>query len=136
MKFKLFLIVVPIILMATFMVFSGIVFDEPESEWNQTYGGASTDGALSFVETGDGGYALAGYTRSYGAGRYDFWLVKTDSNGVVTWNQTYGGASDDSSFWVIETSDEGYALTGLTESYGAGYDDIWLVKINTRTAST
>jgi len=51
-------------------------------EWNQTYGGASHDCAHSLVETSDGGYAIAGFTKSFGAGGYDFWLVKTDANGI------------------------------------------------------
>ena len=52
-------------------------------EWNQTYGGEYSDWAYSLVETSDGGYALCGYTRSFGAGEDDFWLVKTDEYGVV-----------------------------------------------------
>jgi hypothetical protein len=46
--------------------------------WSKTYGGTGWDEAYSVVQTGDGGYALAGYTDSYGAGGADFWLVKTD----------------------------------------------------------
>ncbi len=44
--------------------------------WSQTYGGEYDDIAYSLVETSDGGYALAGYTNSFGAGSTDFWLVK------------------------------------------------------------
>jgi len=51
-------------------------------EWNQTYGGTEYEVAYSLVATSDGGYALAGSTRSFGAGGYDFWLVKTDANGI------------------------------------------------------
>jgi len=52
------------------------------AEWNQTYGGKSIDIARSLVETSDGGFALAGKTTSFGAGSSDFWLVKTDANGI------------------------------------------------------
>jgi len=48
----------------------------PETEWDQTYGGAGSDTLRSVVQTSDGGYALAGYTWSFGAGFADFWLVK------------------------------------------------------------
>jgi len=51
--------------------------------WAQTYGGTNDDEAYSMVQTVDGGYAVAGSTASFGAGNYDFWLVKTDENGVV-----------------------------------------------------
>ena len=52
-------------------------------EWNRTYGGADYDIASSLVATVDGGYAIAGSTVSFGIGGGDFWLVKTDENGVV-----------------------------------------------------
>ncbi len=55
--------------------------------WSQTYGGSGDDEAYSVVQTGDGGYALAGYTNSSGAGSYDFWLIKTNSSGDMQWNQ-------------------------------------------------
>jgi len=51
-------------------------------EWNRTYGGEEPDRAYSLVETSDGGYALTGYTLSFGAGSYDFWLIKTDAQGI------------------------------------------------------
>jgi predicted secreted protein len=97
-------------------------------QWNQTYGGTAQDGAYSVVQTSDGGYALAGFTDSYGAGGYDFWLVKTDSSGRMVWNQTYGGTGDEQASSVIQTSDGGYALAGYTNSFGAGSYDFWLVK--------
>jgi hypothetical protein len=80
------------------------------------------------VQTSDGGYALAGYTNSSGAGSYDFWLVKTDSAGNALWNKTYGGTNDDEAAALVQTSDGGYALAGYTNSYGAGGFDFWLVK--------
>jgi len=46
-------------------------------EWNQTYGGPMGEEAHSVVETSDGGFALAGFTDSFGAGVTDLWLVKT-----------------------------------------------------------
>ena len=97
-------------------------------QWNQTYGGANNDYASSVVQTGDGGYALAGYTWSFGAGLADFWRVKTDSAGALQWSQTYGGASNDYAYSMVQTGDGGYALAGYTRSYGAGDYDFWLVK--------
>jgi len=98
------------------------------SGWSQTYGGSGDDETYSLVKTSDGGYALAGYTNSSGAGSYDFWLVKTDSSGTKQWNQTYGGSNDEGAFSVIQTNDTGYAVAGITTSYGAGETDAWLVK--------
>jgi hypothetical protein len=95
-----------------------------------TYGGESLDSGWSIIQTSDEGYALAGYTQSYGAGSGDFWLIKMDQYGGVEWSQTYGGPDDDAASTVIQTSDGGYALAGYTDSYGVGSHDFWLVKTN------
>jgi len=97
-------------------------------EWTQTYGGTGWDQAYSLVETSDGGYVLAGRTISFGAGSYDAWLLKTDSNGNMQWNQTYGASGWDEAQSLVETSDGGFALAGRTKSFGAGDYDFWLVK--------
>jgi hypothetical protein len=100
----------------------------PPKDWSQTYGGSGDDYARSVVQTSDGGYALAGFTDSSGAGGFDFYLVKTDSAGNMNWSQTYGGIGDDEAYSLIQTSDGGYALAGYTGSFGAGFYDFYLVK--------
>ena len=110
----------------------------PTEEFNKTYGGADTeeggsvlegvDDAESVVETSDGGFALAGGSYSFGAGSQDAWLIKTDSNGNVEFNKTYGGILFDTAEAVIETSDGGFALAGKTESFSGGFSDLWLIK--------
>jgi hypothetical protein len=97
-------------------------------QWQRTYGGAGYDGASSVVQTVGGGYVLAGYTASYGSGGYDFWLIKTDPNGFMVWNRTYGGIASDWAYSVVQTGDGGFALAGYTLSFGAGSTDAWLVK--------
>jgi len=97
-------------------------------QWNKTYGGTGYEAAYTVVQTVDGGYALVGYTTSFGAGSSDCWLIKTDFNGVMQWNKTYGGTNYDYGIRVIQTSDGGYALAGQTYSFGAGSIDFWLVK--------
>jgi hypothetical protein len=97
-------------------------------EWTQTYGGTSWELGLSVVESGDGGYVIAGNTNSYGAGSDDVWLIKTDSAGNAHWNQTYGGAGTDYGYCVTQTSDGGYAIAGYTESFDVGGGDFWLIK--------
>jgi hypothetical protein len=99
-------------------------------EWSRTYGGTEfldIDIAYSVVETSDGGYAIAGETRSFGAGMEDFWLIKTDSYGYIEWNQTYGGSGIDIAHSVVETSDGGYTIAGYTSSFGFERN-VWLVK--------
>jgi len=94
-------------------------------EWNQTYGGSDYDFAHSLVETSDGGFAIVGYTGSFGAGNANFWLVKTDGCGNMEWNQTYGIADYNRAYSLVQTSDGGLALAG---SSGSGFSDFWLIK--------
>ena len=97
--------------------------------WNQTYGGTEEDFGRSVVETSDGGYAITGVTFPFDNVKSDVWLVKTDVNGTMVWNQTYGGTSNElGGNSVMETSDGGYAIAGSTASYGAGGNDVWLIK--------
>jgi hypothetical protein len=97
-------------------------------EWNVTFGGIEEETAYSVVETSDGGFAAAGFTKSFGAGLADFCLVKTDSCGNLEWNKTYGGAKKDYANYVIQTSDGGFALTGYTNSFGVDGFDFLMVK--------
>jgi len=52
-------------------------------QWSKTWGGTGSDYARALVQTSDGGFAVAGYADSYGAGNYDQSLVKYDSNGEI-----------------------------------------------------
>ncbi len=99
-----------------------------ESGWGWAYGGTSSDIGRSVVQTGDGGYAIAGYTVSFGAGLYDAYLIKTDAGGNLLWDRTYGGTDNDMGFSLVQTSDGGYAIAGTTESFSAGLTDVYLVR--------
>ncbi len=61
--------------------------------WNKTFGGAGNEAAKSIVETSDGGLLLAGSTTSFGAGGYDFYVVKTASTltSILTVLNSSGG---------------------------------------------
>jgi hypothetical protein len=61
-------------------------------KWTKTYGGNENDESNSLVQTFDWGYALAGETNSFGAGNFDMYLVKTDSNGGSCSSHSAGGA--------------------------------------------
>ena len=96
--------------------------------WKQTYGGGNNDYGRAVIEASSGGYVITGYTESFGAGSADVYLIKTDTEGVVVWENTFGGVSWDRGYDVIETSDGGYLVTGQTGSFGAGNSDVYLIK--------
>jgi len=97
-------------------------------EWNRTFGGVDYDVGYSVIESSEGGYILTGYTKSFGSGGNDLWLIKTDNDGNMLWNKTYGGIEDDIGESIVQTTDEGYIITGNTCSYGSGWTDVWLLK--------
>jgi len=99
-----------------------------DSLWTKTFGGTSFDNGISVQQTNDGGYIILGGTESYGAGNRDIYLIKTDGNGDSLWTKTFGGASQDFGNSVQQTNDGGYIVTGVTESYGAGNKDAFLIK--------
>ncbi len=99
--------------------------------WTKTYGGTNWDVSRSVQLTTDGGYIIAGWTNSFGPGDFDVYLIKTDANGDSIWTRTYGGTADDGAWSVQQTNDGGYIITGATNSFGAGADDVYLIKTNT-----
>jgi hypothetical protein len=102
----------------------------PDTVWTKLFGGSDDDRARSVIETSDGGYIIAGGTRSYGAGQYDLYIVKTNSSGDTLWTRTLGGQLTDEAVSVQQTTDGGYIIAGYTYSFGAGNDDLYLLKMD------
>jgi hypothetical protein len=99
-------------------------------QWTKTIGGPKGDEGYSLIQTSDGGYAIAGYTESFGAGGHDVYVVKLDAKGNLQWTKTIGGPKDDEGYSLIQTSDGGYAIAGYTPSFGAGGADVYVVKLD------
>ena len=101
-----------------------------QTSWWRTYGGTRDNVGYSVQQTTDGGYIVAGYTYTFGAGNGDFYLIKTNAQGDTLWTRTYGGPSIDEGSSVEQTTDGGYIMTGETGSFGSGNMDVHLVKTN------
>lgn len=93
-------------------------------------GGSKTDGAFSVQQTSDGGYIVAGYVCSFGAGDDDAWIIKFDSSGAVEWQKAYGDARAEGFYSIDLTSDDGYVVSGYSSSFSSGVYDIWVLKLN------
>lgn len=98
--------------------------------WQRVYGGNKTDRGHSVQATSDGGYVVAGWSRSFGAGGMDAWCLKVDASGRRNWHKSFGGAGDDVAYEVSQTGDGGFVLAGKTESSGFGAFDGWLLKLD------
>ena len=104
--------------------------DLGNEEWSVTVGGAKDDRAFDVCGTADGSYMIVGYTHSFGAGSWDVYAMKLDTDGNVIWTRTYGGAGIDVATSCITTSDGNNVICGYTESEAVGEDDIYIMKID------
>jgi hypothetical protein len=117
--------------------------------WDSTYGGSNIDQLRSIAATPDGGFLLAGRSRSLAngtktvsanvAGVFDYYVVKINANGQQQWDNRYGGTDVDDLSHIIPVTDGGYLLVGHSSSFEAtgqktapnrGNFDIWVVKID------
>jgi hypothetical protein len=98
-----------------------------DSLWSRTYGGQYYDVGNSVQQTSDDGYIVAG-VKYVAAGDADAYLIKTNASGDTLWTRTFGGTGTDGASSVHQTFDGGYIIAGRTTSYGAGNDDVWLIK--------
>jgi hypothetical protein len=97
--------------------------------WYKTFRGPEDERGEFVQQTSDGGYIIVGGTESYGHVFYsDVWLIKTDSNGNMEWDKTFGDVLADWGECVQQTNDGGYILIGTTEEFGKYNDDILLIK--------
>jgi hypothetical protein len=107
--------------------------DRGNGQWLKTYWESSHDDhARGIIPTSDGGYIVVGGTGSFDADKNGVWVLKLDGKGNVQWQKRYGGPKEEGAhdkYAVAPTSDGGYVVAGLTQSFGAGGKDVWVLKL-------
>ncbi len=110
--------------------------------WQKALGGTAWEDVSSIQSTTDGGYVMAGYTRSNDGdvtgnhGTDDAWVVKLSSTGSVQWQKCLGGTGNEGAYSIQPTADGGYIVAGATSSINGdvtgihGGADVWVVKLS------
>jgi len=97
------------------------------AQWAKTYGGTGEDEAYSIQQTSDGGYIVAGMTKSFGEEEGDVWIIKIGPGGNIQWQKTYGENYWDAAYAIAQTYDGGYVMSGALDGEGWG---IWVLKLD------
>ncbi len=99
-----------------------------QNNFEINFGTTAPDAGFSIRQTFDGSFIIAGSTESTVNFDEDVYLALLDSTGNVIWTKNYGGIGDESAGCVRQTPDSGFILTGVTDSYGNGFTDVYLIK--------
>lgn len=109
--------------------------------WEKTFGGTQFDAAQAVVASSEGGYFVVGNSKSsdvdanLNSGENDIWVVKTDANGNLVWQKSFGGTAIDFGFDVVENPDGTILVLGETSSTNfpsitsKGKSDLVVIKI-------
>jgi len=115
---------------------------QPALQWQRSVGGTAQDNGNAIIQTSDGGYAMAGFTKSNNGdasghhGLGDAWVVKISNTGTLQWQKCLGGTGEDQAFSIQQTADGGYITAGYTGSNNGdvhgyhGSRDAWVVKLD------
>lgn len=98
--------------------------------WHFEYGGGIAETARSVIPTSDGGFAVAGWTSSSGAGSDDVWVMRIDANGAIQWQKTYGGFDTDQAEQIVELPGGGFAVAGSTNSLTPSGHAPWVLRLD------
>ena len=98
--------------------------------WQKAYGGASQEFGGVALSTPDGGFVMEGYTQSWGMGGSagDFWLLKLDGSGNITWQKAYGGAGDEGIGAALDGS--GFLVSGSVSATPGGPGQAFAMKLD------
>ncbi len=99
------------------------------TEWEKTYGGIEPDDAKSIEITDEGGFIMLGVTYSFGLGQSSMYVVKTDHQGNMLWQKTYGGNFTDEGWAIHKLQDGNYVICGQS-NYASDSTGAYIAKID------
>lgn len=98
------------------------VSDKGDLLWERTFGGSDFDAARGLATTSDGGFVIAGNSKSVegdlaeNSGENDIWLIKTDTNGNFQDQMVMGGEGLDFGFDILQDDLGNLILVGESAS--------------------
>jgi len=96
---------------------------------DKIYGGLDKDICKMMQPTADGGYIIAGISRSFGWDNPEYWILKLDANCDSMWTNHFGSIGHEHAYAARETADGGYIVIGHTRSYSPN-TQIMFIKLN------
>ena len=76
----------------------------------------------------DDGFLIVGYTKSFGHGNEDVYVLKTDEYGNKIYSKAYGGSDSDIANAVTKTPD-GFMIAGTTKSFGNRVQNLYVARL-------
>jgi len=111
--------------------------------WQKCLGGSWMDIGMRISITSDSGFVCMGYSNSLDGdvtgnhGSFDYWTIKLDKNGIIKWEKSFGGSSQDDGLCVTATNDGGVIVGGWTGSTDGNVQcqhhseiDAWVIKLD------
>jgi len=96
--------------------------DSGDLIWQQNYGGAAFDAARGINLASDGGFIISGNSKSFDKdattnfGENDIWVIKTNADGTIAWQRSFGGLALDFGYDAVQAADGSYVVVGETSS--------------------
>ena len=118
----------------------------PNIHWQKVYGGNGNERLNKIISASDGSYIISGESESGVSGdktditfgEFDYWIIKSNSQGVIEWQKDFGGSDTESRPHIIETIDGGFLICGNSQSNISGnkaentngFSDFWVIKLD------
>jgi hypothetical protein len=113
------------------ILFCLLILSQPvfgQTTFQKIFDGGDNEEGWEIQKTADKGFILCGFTKSYGAGQNDMYVLKLDSIGNKEWDRVLGSSFSDGAYSIFETLENGYVLCGSNSS--SGNDDVHVIKMN------